>query len=225
MDTLCAFVGTAVCLPLPFTSSICPENSERLETSWEEMKTMSAEQILNVLLHGNQLKRTQRTGWVQRGIADAENVAAHSFGVVFATLVLAQVISEPIDLGRALAMAALHDLPEGLTTDIPTPAWRFLPAGVKQDVERRAMNEILNGNSSAQALMGLWEALHEEETAESRLVHDADRLDMYLQAIVYEAQTGNQFLQEFWEKRATFYYPEATAVYELLLQRRQNTLA
>ncbi|MCA9944767.1 MAG: HD domain-containing protein, partial [Anaerolineales bacterium] len=96
---------------------------------------MDVTAVLNTLLHGNQLKRTPRTGWVQRGVPNAENVAAHSFGVVFAAMVLAQVVEEELDLGRLLAIAALHDLPEALTTDIPTPAWRYLPPGIKTAVE------------------------------------------------------------------------------------------
>ena len=104
---------------------------------------MDVTAVLNTLLHGNQLKRTARTGWAQRGVPNAENVAAHSFGVVFVALVLAQVVEETIDLGRLLAMAALHDLPEALTTDISTPAWRYLPPGIKTEIERGAMQEML----------------------------------------------------------------------------------
>ncbi len=104
---------------------------------------MEDSDILQLLFHGNQLKRTVRTGWVQRGIANAEDVAAHSYGVAFTVLVLAQTIPTKLDVEKALAMAILHDLPEGVTTDIPTPAWRYLPPGIKTDVERGAMNSIL----------------------------------------------------------------------------------
>ncbi len=92
---------------------------------------MDVDDKLALLLHGNQLKRTARTGWVQRGVPLPENVAAHTFGVVYAALLLAEWVERPVDLAAVLAMAALHDLPEGLTTDIPTPAWRFLPSGSK----------------------------------------------------------------------------------------------
>ncbi|VAW42940.1 hypothetical protein MNBD_CHLOROFLEXI01-4056 [hydrothermal vent metagenome] len=177
---------------------------------------MDVTAVLNTLLHGNQLKRTARTGWVQRGIPNAENVAAHSFGVVFVALVLAQLIEEPLDLGRLLAMAALHDLPEAVTTDIPTPAWRYLPAGIKTEVERGAMQEILAEATFAPAFMSLWEELHAAETAEARLVHDADKLEMYLQATVYEKQTGNQQLREFWKRPYAFHFPQAQAIYNAL---------
>lgn len=179
--------------------------------------------LLNTLLHGNQLKRTPRTGWLQRGVPQAENVAAHSFGVVFATLVLAQVVEEPIDLGRALAMAALHDLPEGLTTDIPSPAWAHLPPGVKTGVERGAMTRILDGASFAAPLHEWWEALHAADSPEARLVDDADKLDLFIQALMYEEQTGNRQLAEFWHVPHTFYYPQAQSLYEALRQRREGS--
>lgn len=181
---------------------------------------MDVTAVLNTLLHGNQLKRTARTGWVQRGVPNAENVAAHSFGVVFVALVLAQTIEEPLDLGRLLAIAALHDLPEALTTDIPTPAWRYLPPGIKTEVERGAMQEMLSETAFAPALMDLWEELHAAQTPEAKLVHDADKLEMFLQASVYEKQTGNQQLEEFWERPYTFHYPHAQAIYDTLVSSR-----
>ena len=180
---------------------------------------MDITSIMTTLFHGNQLKRTARTGWVQRGVPQAEDVAAHSYGVVFATMILAQLIEPPIDLGRALSMAALHDLPEGLTTDIPTPAWRFLPPGIKTDVERGAMQEILADAPFASQFMDVWEELHAAETAESRLVHDADKLDMFVQALVYQEQTGNQHLAEFWETPYRFHYPQAQVIYDELQRR------
>jgi putative hydrolase of HD superfamily len=190
---------------------------------------MDTTAVINILLHGNQLKRTPRTGWVQRGVPNAENVAAHSFGVVYAILVLAPLVEADINLERALAMAALHDLPEALTTDIPTPAWRFLPDGIKTTVERASMQEMLfsdtstgsvtENNISAQ-FMAWWEELHANETAEALLVHDADKIDMFLQALMYEKQTGNQQLAEFWTKPYTFNYPESQAIYDALCAQR-----
>jgi putative hydrolase of HD superfamily len=175
---------------------------------------MKVTAVTQTLLHANQLKRTARTGWGQRGVSDAENVAAHSFGVVFTAFTLAQLVDEPIDLGKLLALAALHDLPEALTTDIPTPAWRYLPPGIKTNVEWSAMTAIVAGTPFATGWLGLWEELQANETAEARLVHDADKLEMLLQAWVYEQQTGNRFLSEFWATPPTFHFPQAQGIYE-----------
>ena len=187
---------------------------------------MDVTAVTQTLLIANQLKYTARTGWVQRGVPNAENVAAHSYGVVFTALALAQLLSdeqsaEPIDLGRLLAMAALHDLPEALTTDIPTPAWRYLPPGIKTAVERGAMQQIVADTPFAIFFMSLWEELHATETTIARLVHDADKLDMYLQAAVYEEQFGNSHLAEFWANPHTFHFPQAQAVYDELRARRE----
>jgi putative hydrolase of HD superfamily len=179
---------------------------------------MTAEELITILMHGNQLKRTARTGWVQRGVPAPEDVAAHSYGVAFAALLLVQLIEQPLDAGRVLAMALLHDLPEGLTTDIPTPAWRYMPPGIKTVVERGAMLEILGTAESMNNLMKNWEELHEKETAEARLVHDADKIDMFLQALIYEEQTGNKHLSEFWAVPYRFHFSEVQAIYNRLRQ-------
>ena len=178
-----------------------------------------AEELLDLLVHGNQLKRTARTGWVQRGVPNAENVAAHSFGVVFAAMVLANVVAEKLDMAKLLQMAALHDLPEGLTTDIPSPAWYYLPPGVKTEVERGAMGEILGDVSFAEEWTAVWEELHANRTPEARLVHDADKIDMFLQAWIYGEQTGNRQLAEFWHPPYQFHFPAAQETYDELRRR------
>ena len=53
---------------------------------------MEIKQVIELLFHGNQLKRTIRTGWVQRGVPNGENVAAHSFGVVFIAMILCKFL-------------------------------------------------------------------------------------------------------------------------------------
>jgi putative hydrolase of HD superfamily len=184
---------------------------------------MAMSAVLTFLIQGNQLKQTVRTGWVQRGVPGAENVAAHSYGVGFIALVMAEVIPEPIDLQKVLTMALLHDLPEGLTSDIPTPAWQLLPLGVKEDVERTAMLAMLGDLQFKQDLLINWEEMQKKETAESRLVHDCDKLDMYLQALIYEQQTGNLRLNEFWERERRFEFVETEAVFnEIADLRRAN---
>lgn len=183
---------------------------------------MDEQGTLSILRYANQLKRTARTGWVQRGVPAAEDVAAHSYGVVFATLLLAELVETPLDRGRALALAVLHDLPEALTTDIPSPAWRLLPAGLKGRVEREAMETMLDGAPFA----GQWLAWHDElaldESPEARLVHDADKLDLFVQALVYEEQSGNSHLQEFWDVAPAFHYPAAAAIFAALQAEREG---
>lgn len=176
--------------------------------------------LIQIFEQGNQLKNTARTGWVQRGVPEVESVAAHSYGVTFITLILAHNLDEPVDLERALTMAILHDLPEALTSDIPSPAWRFLPVGSKYAAEKRAISSIL-GNTDW-GLMGQWEELQRAESSEAKLVHDADMLDRYLQAVRYEEQLGNLRLQEFWQKKPILHFPLSRRLYEGIRARSQQ---
>lgn len=184
---------------------------------------MNGPELVKLLLHGNQLKRTARTGWAQRGVPGGENVAAHTFGVAFATLVLAQLIDEEVELGRALALALLHDLPEGLTTDIPSPVLRFLSRELKTEMEAAAMEEIVGGTPLQEPFDSWWRELNENESVEARLVHDADRIDLFLQATIYEEQTGNRQLAQFWGRPVQFHFEAARTVYESLSARRSAT--
>jgi putative hydrolase of HD superfamily len=183
---------------------------------------MEVERLLELLMHGNQLKRTARTGWSQRGVPLPENVAAHSYGVAFTALLLAELAGDALDRVAILAMATLHDLPEGLTTDIPAPAWRFLPTGAKETAERQAMAEIVGDASFGSRWLAWWEEYRRNETAEAQLVHDADKLDQYLQAYVYERQTGNRQLEEFWRVAHRFHLPAAQAIYDALRRARMT---
>lgn len=184
----------------------------------ETTMTSSTTILLTILLHGSQLKRTVRSGWVMRGIPQPESVAEHSYGVAFTAMMLAPYVDEPLDLGRLLALALLHDLPEGLTTDLPAPVWRRLPDEIKPQLEREALADIFAGSDQQEQMAALWKELEGKETAAARLIKDADTLDMLIQAHIYQRQFGNRDLDEFWEKPRRLYFPISQAVYEGLVK-------
>jgi 5'-deoxynucleotidase YfbR-like HD superfamily hydrolase len=59
---------------------------------------------------------------------------------------------------------------------------------------------------------------------EARLVHDADKIDLFVQALVYEEQSGNAHLQEFWDVAPAFHYPPAQAIFDALQRQREADL-
>ena len=102
---------------------------------------MSQDQLISLLLETTTLKRLPRTGWLLRGVPDAESIADHSFGTAFVVLALADVLNAsgtlpaPLDAGKALTIAVLHDLPEARLTDLPGPTKHLIPAEVKSQAE------------------------------------------------------------------------------------------
>jgi putative hydrolase of HD superfamily len=159
---------------------------------------MDAGAVLRLLIKAHRLKRTQRTGWVMRGVAEAESVADHSFGVTFISLVLAEMEQRPLDIGKLLTIALLHDLPETVVSDLPSPAAAHFPPGVKQQAEMAVLDELLHEMDCAARWRSYWQEFEDGTSIEGQLVRDADRLDMLLQAYIYEQTTGNRWLEEFW---------------------------
>jgi putative hydrolase of HD superfamily len=96
-------------------------------------------------------------------------------------------------------MAVLHDLAESVIGDLPLPAQRFFPPGVKHAAEEAALADLLAPLPGGAQLVALWREYESRSVPEARLVREADRLETLLQAYVYEWRTGNRSLSEFWD--------------------------
>jgi putative hydrolase of HD superfamily len=188
------------------------------------MSQPSDAQVLDLMLHANRLKVTPRGGWAIRGLNDVESVADHSFGVVFVALTLAELIQEPVDREKVLTIALVHDLPESIITDIPSPALRYFPAGAKSQAELSALTEILEGFPFGERLRDLWQEFEDRTSVEGRLVRDADRLELLLQAYVYERVSANQYLEEFWtgQEARPFEFDASEQIFQQLKTRRDE---
>jgi len=183
---------------------------------------MTPEQTLDLLLQANLLKTMPRTGWLIRGIVQPESVAEHSYGVAFLSLVLAQAVEEAIDREKLLSIALLHDLPESHITDIPYPALRFITPQAKRTAEERALEDI--PGSLGDEFRQLWLDFEDRRTPEGRLVRDADRLELLIQAYIYEQSTGNRRLGEFWDNTdpTHFEYAASREIFALLCRQREK---
>ena len=123
------------------------------------------------------LKQLPRTGWVRSNVENPESVAAHSWGMAILALRLAP---NDIDLTKVLSMCLVHDLPEVIVGDL-TP---------NDDTTNKAELE----HDAMKRLAPRWLALFEEyeagETKEASFVKQIDKLDMGLQAILYQNEQG-----------------------------------
>jgi 5'-deoxynucleotidase YfbR-like HD superfamily hydrolase len=138
-----------------------------------------------------QLKQLYRQGWLQAGVSmtDCETVAEHSLGVVLLTALLGLQMKEDgaFDLEKALLLALFHDFGEIYAGDF-TPLDK-IPAEKKHALELDAMRRVFDGLPTADTILGLWEEYEAGETAEANFVKQMDRMEMGLQASVYQ-QTG-----------------------------------
>ena len=68
----------------------------------------------------------------QRHTAVRETVAAHSAGVAMFLILM----NDNLPSSALLAAALVHDIPEGVTGDIPSPAKRAMGAAAKSELEK-----------------------------------------------------------------------------------------
>ena len=160
--------------------------------------------MLSVLLELQRLKRLDRTGWVLRGLPPgAESVAAHSYGVALAAMLLADECAARgvgVDTARVLRIALLHDLQETRTGDMPRTVAEYYGAAARRAAERAAFDDVMRGAGEARA--AAYAELHEDyesrASLEARLVKAADVIDLLAQALAFE-RAGARGLGEFWE--------------------------
>ena len=137
------------------------------------------------LLEMLELKQLARTGWVRSGVNNPESVAAHSWGMAVLALWLAP---KELDLEKVLSLCLVHDLPEVKVGDL-TP---HDDTSNKAELEHKAMSEL------APQWLSLFEEYEAGETAEAKFVKQIDKLDMGLQATLYQTKQ-NITLDEFIE--------------------------
>lgn len=144
------------------------------------MDQLRIERIVEVLLTAGRLKRTKRTGWVERGIPEAESVADHSFRVALMALLLSPV---GLDRGKILKMAVLHDLAESVVGDL-TPQSPDYPS--KPQREFTVLKALLAPFDEKEEFLELWSEFETGLTPEARFVREIDRLEAAVQATEYK---------------------------------------
>jgi putative hydrolase of HD superfamily len=168
--------------------------------------------LLAVYFEFNHLKQLYRQGWLKRGLPreQCESVAEHVLGVALLAWFFTEQGFPTDSRAKILHMALIHDLGEIYAGDI-TPADDVSP-GEKRRRERDAVRRIFNKLPGGQEYLELWEEFEAGVTHEARLVKQLDRLEMALQAVVYERQ-GLGSLEEFFRTASdAIHAPELVAL-------------
>jgi putative hydrolase of HD superfamily len=147
------------------------------------------------------LKRLPRTGWVECGVPGPESVADHSFRVALIVTLMADEMG--LDSLKAVRMALIHDLAEGQTGDL-TPTQKAKEPEAVMHAEEDAMNGLLG--KLPEVIRGLyasaWREFSDARTPEARLVRDADKLEMVIQASEYQSEGCDRSkLMRFWHAK------------------------
>lgn len=140
------------------------------------------------------LKTIPRQGWIDKlGLEKPESVSDHIYSMTVMALFFSEI--KKLDTLRVIKMSLIHDLAESHTGDL-TP--NEISKDEKIKLEKSIMEKILKDLPEEQRgqLSQIWNEFLEQKTPESILVHEIDKLEMALQAIIYK-KNCDQNIQSF----------------------------
>jgi len=130
------------------------------------------------------LKRAKRTGWWLLGIKEPESIADHSFRTAIIGYALA--VMEGADPNKTAALCVFHDTQETRIGDVPSVGKPYVTAASDSAVVADQVAGVPPAVSAAiRAVVAEYES---EETPESQLAHEADKIECLMQAREYQAQ-------------------------------------
>jgi putative hydrolases of HD superfamily len=159
------------------------------------------DQVVSLFEILHPLDRISRAGYVVRGVAEPESVAAHSHFVALLALLFAEEYPDQYDRGKVLAMALIHDLSESRLMDIPMPYADAYLKEAKEEAEQAIFDEMF---AAFPAKYAEWHReLIEAQTPEARLVRGLDKAQMMLKVLSYDRERRGR-LEEFWKNPGNF---------------------
>lgn len=157
-------------------------------------------EFINLIQEIILLKKVKRTGWVLKGIKDAESVADHSWMMSLISVILAD--KTKLDIEKLLKMSLIHDLGEAVIGDIRWEKGKEVIGSQEQKMldEKREIERLFADNPNFHEFVNLWVEFTEQKTAEAKFVKIMDKLEMAIQAFDYQKEGYSKAsLSEFWE--------------------------
>lgn len=179
----------------------------------------TATPLLRAMYEFQHLKTLYRQGWLRAGVPrdQCESVAEHSMGVAMLSLFLADAHFPELDRTKILLLALLHDFGEIHAGDI-VPGKMSLEE--KHELEKAAVERVLAKLPNGKEYLAVWEEYEACETPEARLVKQVDRLEMGIQASVYEHENFADLSDFFDSTDKALSAPALRAVYDELVRLR-----
>ena len=137
------------------------------------------------------LKHVRREGWVRAGVKNPESVADHTYACAMLSMIVGDVYR--LDTERLIRMALLHDLPESITGDL-TPRKKEKLGCQARILEKRAASAILETlpTKIRRKYLALMSEYWNQESNESKILRDIDKVEMALQAVRYMREGYSQ---------------------------------
>ena len=148
---------------------------------------------LQFFMEADRLKGVERRNWLADG-SRRENTAEHSWHLGIAAMIFAGYASEPVDVGRSVCMALVHDIVEIDAGD--TFAYDTSELNETKQAREEGAAERLFGllpAATGQFFRALWDEYEAGETAEARYVMAVDRVAPMLLNMAEGGSAWNEY--------------------------------
>jgi len=177
---------------------------------------------LALLKQAMKLKHLKRTGWTHKDIPNPESVASHIYGV--ALLALTVPLPKGIDRDKLVQMALVHDIGEAKIGDQVWERGTYSNHHkhlIKDEEERGAIFTMFESTGLDKVKkLSLEFIQHKSPTA--KFLKELDKLDMVLEALVYEERVDPQQLNEFWENAERYIHDKNLIKYFDALRKERK---
>ncbi|MCX6731068.1 MAG: HD domain-containing protein [Candidatus Roizmanbacteria bacterium] len=146
---------------------------------------------LSFLLTTIQSKGIIRTGWQMMSIPEPESVAEHSFQLCVIAMVFADQLG--VDREKLIKMAIIHDLGEIFTGDIVWSRGNIIDIKKRQEkevVESQGIEALFTKLGNLKEYQDIFLEMTERKSIEASIFWQLDKLEMAIQALKYEQDTG-----------------------------------
>lgn len=133
--------------------------------------------------------------WSRFLMPEVANNSEHMFRVVWIALVLAARQDKPVDTGKIVKMAIVHDVTETRTGDVDIMSRQY-----NERFEEKAEADMFNDTSLNTEFIQLLGEYRERTSLESHIVKDADNLDCDME-LAERAACGHTLASEWREVR------------------------
>lgn len=134
--------------------------------------------------------------WQRFHLPHVQNLAEHHFRVIWLALTIAAQEGKKVDTDKIMKMALMHDIAESRTGDVDYLARQYVDRH-----EDKAIRDMLKDTSLKDEFLALWQEYETRETIESRIVKDADNLDVDLD-LREQASSGYNLADQWAAQRA-----------------------
>ncbi|MDO8530276.1 MAG: HD domain-containing protein [bacterium] len=177
--------------------------------------------IIGIFFDFAQMKNLYRQGWLDLGVsrADCETDADHIFGVALMGYVIAKEHRPDLDAKKVMELGLFHELGEIFVGDL-TPRDNISREERKR-AEFEAVKKVFSKLSNPQKYIDVWLEYEHRKSPEAEFVTQIDKLELALQASVYE-KVGYKNLDEFftyYKERITS--PELKHILDTIISNRK----